>query len=397
MKVLFADDQPTTCMLLNIMLKRYGYTTIAAHDGCDAWEKLQADTEIQLVISDWRMPCMDGIELCRKVRSTDMGRYIYIILLSANQDEQAVIDALEAGADDFITKPFNPNELRVRLRAGERIVELEQALEHHLRQLRSAYEQIRADLQAAATAQRSLLPLAEEYDGYKFDWLFRPSSFVGGDIFNFFELGNHYIGFYQLDVAGHGVKAAMLSSTLYQQIMPAKTPQQPCILSRCFGDTKIPLPPAEVLHYLNNTFDSFAINPLDYFTIVYGYLHKPSGAVYLAQGGHPSPIRVDRNGYAKLCGNGGFPIGMLPEMEYETQALHLAPGERLFIYSDGVTECAALNEELFSEARLLEQLSATHQYSLRKVLTYLDNRLSEWRRRNDFDDDISVLAIERMV
>jgi phosphoserine phosphatase RsbU/P len=397
MKVLFADDQATTCLLLNIVLKRYGYTPIAAHDGLDAWEKLQADKEIQLVLSDWRMPYMDGLELCRAVRNNDMGRYIYIILLSANQDEQAVIEAMEAGADDFIAKPFNPNELRVRLRAGERIVELEQALEHNLRQLRSAYDQIHADLQAAANAQRSLLPPAEAQNGYKFDWLFHPSSFVGGDMFNFFEMGKEYIGFYQLDVAGHGVKAAMLSYTLHQQIQPARTPQQPCILSRCFGTRKIPLQPGEVLHYLNNNFDRVAVSPLDYFTIIYGYLHKPSGTVYLAQGGHPAPIHMDRNGHVHFCGEGGFPVGMLADMEYDTLSLHLAPGERLFIYSDGVTEASAPNDELFSEARLQAQLSSTHQYDLRRVLDLLDQRLIAWRRRKDFDDDISVLAIERLI
>jgi putative two-component system response regulator len=124
MQVLVADDSAVTLKMIAGGLKRSGYEVMTAKDGRQALKALRNST-CQLVVSDWQMPHMTGIELCKAVRSEDLGRYIYVILLTSNDQPQDVLEGLEAGADDFVTKPFNPPEIAMRLATGVRLLTLE--------------------------------------------------------------------------------------------------------------------------------------------------------------------------------------------------------------------------------------------------------------------------------
>lgn len=137
MKVLIAEDEAVSRHLLVSYLKQWGHQVVAAPDGAEAW-RLFREQEFPLVLSDWVMPEMDGLELIRHIRDRASGAYVYIILLTARSEKQDVIEGLEAGANDFVTKPFDRGELRVRVRAGERIIELEQELAAQNRALREA-------------------------------------------------------------------------------------------------------------------------------------------------------------------------------------------------------------------------------------------------------------------
>ncbi len=137
MKVLIAEDEAVSRHLLQVYLQLWGHEVAAAANGAEAWRLFQ-EQEFPLVLSDWVMPEMDGLELIRHIRASAAGAYVYIILLTAQAQKQDVIEGLEAGANDFVTKPFDRGELRVRVRAGERIIELEQALAAQNRALREA-------------------------------------------------------------------------------------------------------------------------------------------------------------------------------------------------------------------------------------------------------------------
>lgn len=127
MKVLIADDDPVSRKLLQNYLQKWGCEVTSAEDGAEAWSCFQRD-EFPVVITDWMMPELDGLELIRRIRSGLHGSYVYLILLTAKGQKEDLVEGMDAGADDFLTKPFDRDELRVRLRAGERIVELEQQL-----------------------------------------------------------------------------------------------------------------------------------------------------------------------------------------------------------------------------------------------------------------------------
>jgi len=128
MKILIADDDPVSSRLLDRLLVKWGYEVIAAHDGTEAWEVLQAENAPRVALLDWIMPGIDGLEICRRVRARSGQLYVYIMLLTANDKVGNLVEGLEAGADDYLTKPFHPQELRARLRVGLRMLDLESRL-----------------------------------------------------------------------------------------------------------------------------------------------------------------------------------------------------------------------------------------------------------------------------
>jgi two-component system, cell cycle response regulator len=128
--VLIAEDDPIFRRILESWFKRWDYSVTAVENGVDAWEALQKEDAPQLTVLDWMMPGMDGIEVCRKIRGRSQDVYRYVLLLTAKDDKQDVVAGLEAGADDYLTKPFDVDELRARVRAGKRILDLQAALIH---------------------------------------------------------------------------------------------------------------------------------------------------------------------------------------------------------------------------------------------------------------------------
>lgn len=219
--ILIVDDSGSYRHLLGSMLSKWGYRVLEAQDGVHALAMLETQT-INAVISDWEMPQMDGVALCHQIRQRDFGHYIYAILVTARQSIDDLVQGLESGADDFLSKPVNQSQLRARLHAAERILTLESTLAIRNQRLSSAYRQIEQDLQAAARLQRSVLPAAAlTFSGYQADWMFLPSAYVSGDLLNYFALDARHLAFYCIDVAGHGVSAAMLSWRSPESFLPA--------------------------------------------------------------------------------------------------------------------------------------------------------------------------------
>ncbi len=393
MKILVAEDNPVTQALIAMTLKKWGHEVVAVSDGEQAWETL-GRTAISFVVTDWMMPKMNGPELCKRIREADFGRYVYVILLTAKDDKTDLVEAMEAGADDFLVKPFHKDELNVRIRAGERVVQLEKRLEDRNRRLEEAYTVMRKDLEAAARVQESLLPCkAETILGIRFEWIFKPCAFVAGDIFNFFRLDENHIGFYILDVAGHGISAALLSVTLSHVLSRNVQGECPFVKAVPGSGSCSLLSPSQVVADLNRSFLSDE-DIMQYFTMVYGTADCRSGNVRMTQAGHPSPVVARKNGSIYVPGKGGFPVGMLPDAEYDEIEFRLAPGDRLVLYSDGVTECLDKRGEMFSAERLFAILRKGRGESLDTVVGRIGDSLNEWKKEEDFNDDVTLLAME---
>jgi two-component system cell cycle response regulator len=127
-KILIADDSIVSRHLLEATLRKWGYEVMVACDGAEALQLLQREDAPALIILDWMMPGMTGLEVCRRIRQRGSEPYIYILLLTSKSQKEDLIEGMDAGADDYITKPFDQNELQVRLRAGTRLVELQAEL-----------------------------------------------------------------------------------------------------------------------------------------------------------------------------------------------------------------------------------------------------------------------------
>ena len=157
MRILIAEDERITRTTLARQLQSWGHEVTAAEDGHEAWERLGA-AEFDIVITDWEMPRLSGLELVQRIREAPAGAYTYVILLTSRSNKSDIVSGIEAGADDYVAKPFDRDELRVRLLAGERIVRLERTLSKQNADLRDASERIHEGLQAAARVQQSMLP-----------------------------------------------------------------------------------------------------------------------------------------------------------------------------------------------------------------------------------------------
>lgn len=142
MRILIAEDEKISKRILDITLAKAGHDVVAVEDGLQALELIQKEVP-DMLITDWMMPELDGVELCRRVRAFNLSNYVYIILLTALTQKENIIEGLDAGADDYITKPFERTELLARVRAGERVIQLEKSLRLKNKELSEALAQVK--------------------------------------------------------------------------------------------------------------------------------------------------------------------------------------------------------------------------------------------------------------
>lgn len=392
--VLIVEDSRLYRRLLSGMLEQWGYKVSEAENGLAALQILESQP-VSLVISDWEMPEMDGLTLCREIRSRQIGHYIYVILLTARENPDDLTLGFDAGADDFLSKPVEQSELRARLHAGARILSLEATLAARNARLSEALRQIEQDLEVAARIQQSVLPAHQQrYRDYFSDWLFLPSAWVSGDIFNVFPLDNH-LGFYCVDVSGHGVGAAMMSLAVARQFLHGRAVER-----FLFTDDDEVASPAEVVRILNGRFCSDEVEIVSYFTMIYGVIDLDTGEGKLCQAGHPTPFIVSPDGEVRAVGSGGAPVGLMPDLSWTDVDFTLAAGERLCLFSDGITECENLAGEQFGPQRLQEALRHGAALGLNDLLAQFARHLIHWRSGENQEqptmaDDVSLLVIER--
>jgi DNA-binding response OmpR family regulator len=143
MKILIADDEPVSRRLLQLTLTKWGYEVILASDGNEAWQILQDQEAPPLAILDWIMPGLDGVEVCRRVRQTSTLLPVYLILLTSKTDREDVVAGLQAGANDYLTKPFDGPELQARIQVGARVVQLQTELARRVKELEEALAQVK--------------------------------------------------------------------------------------------------------------------------------------------------------------------------------------------------------------------------------------------------------------
>ncbi len=393
MKILVAEDDKVSRRLLVRTLQKWGHDVVEAPDGQQAWKTFQQQT-FPMVITDWMMPHMDGIDLVKKIRSVPTDEYVYIIMLTARAEKNDLIEGMEAGADDFLVKPVNNDELRVRLRAGERIVELEKKLSMRNHELEETNRRMRRDLEAAAKIQEALLPSSlPENHRYQVAWHFDPCDELAGDVLNFFHLDENNLGMYVLDVSGHGVAAALLAVTLSRLLSPVLD-QSSIIKTRLENPPRYAItPPREVANQLNRRFQMDA-DTGQYFTMIYGVLDVAQRKFQFVSAGHPPIILVPAEGEARQIQVPGLPIGFMEEWDYSQDEIQLHPGDRFYMYSDGIIEARNDKEKMFSKNRLTEVLGKARKLSLQESIHYTLQKLKEWTNGRPIDDDVTILGVE---
>jgi phosphoserine phosphatase RsbU/P len=397
-RILVVDDDEAIRILLGSRLRGMGHEIDTASNGLEAWERLERES-FDLLVCDWNMPLMDGVELCRRIRHAEWGSYVYVILCTAMNQKADFLAGMEAGADDFVVKPIDFADLRVRVRAAERILQLHfelsaqnKSLRELYGKLRSAYDTIERDLEAAASMQAALLPKKTEFhESIRLDWLLIPSLYLAGDMLNYFLVDGNKLVFYHLDVAGHGIPAALLSVTLNRLLMPI--PGSPIANTGATGVPGTLNSPQDVVSELNERFQS---TDDTYFTMVYGVLDTDSRALTFCQAGHPGPLLLSPDGELRRLGEGGFPVGMMPEMKYDQNHITLPAGDKLILYSDGIPECINQSGHRYTEENLFAVLKRCARSSVGDLVEAVRADVMNWHGESELSDDVSLLVMESL-
>ena len=338
MRILVAEDDPINRHLLQSTLRRWGYEVTVAADGARAWAAFE-ERDFPLVITDHQMPGLTGLELVRLIRARPGTGYVYVILLAASSGRADIIAGLEAGADDFISKPFHPAELRVRLRTGERLLRLEQALREQNRLLRDRNADMEDDLRTACEVQLALLP--QDYPSFprhvpvegshlRFFDRYWPNGAVGGDFFSVLRLSDTLAGVFLCDVMGHGVRAALVTA-MVRALLEGLRPLA--------GDPGRFL--AEMNRELLAIFGKAAV-PV-FLSAFYAIIDTTTGHLEYSNAGHPVPILARRSEMRAqfldtVEGMPGPPLGVRTDAYYAVAHSSLIPGDLLLLFTDGLLE-----------------------------------------------------------
>ncbi|WP_306432355.1 PP2C family protein-serine/threonine phosphatase [Tropicibacter sp. Alg240-R139] len=358
-QVLVVDDSRLQRRILVSSLKKWGFDVIEADCGEAALEICQISPP-DLVLSDWVMPGMSGLEFCKAVRELRNDAYSYFILLTSKSEKNEIAQGLDAGADDFLIKPVSSDELRARISAGDRILGMQRELskknrmiEDALDKLKVAHDAIDKDLIQARKIQESLVPeLTREFGSSRVSLLLKPCGHIGGDLVGMFSPGVNRLGFYSIDVSGHGITSAMMTARLGSYLSSTYF-EQNVAMERRFNRFYALRQPDEVAASLNSRLIADT-GIEEYFTMVYAIVDLRSGLLKMVQAGHPHPLVLRRDGRAEFLGDGGVPIGLLPDIPYAHFETQLSPGDRLLLYSDGFTECRLSNGEMLEPEGLLQ-------------------------------------------
>ena len=388
MRIMIVEDEQFSRQMLQGQLENLGHHVVAVAGGDQAWEFLQRE-DFPIVITDWMMPGLDGLQLVRQIRASENASYVYVIFLTAKSERSDVIQGIMEGADDFLTKPYDSDELSVRIRAGERVIELEKRLSSQNEELGRANQRMKRDLNAAAKIQRSLLPTTTpDSDVVDFAWIYQPCDELAGDMFNVFRLDSENIAFYLLDVVGHGVPAALLSVTLSRLLSP-QSGSSLLFSSEPHGSRL--LSPSELATELNKRFPMSERNEQN-FTLLYGYFNIQSRQFRYVCAGHPGPVYTPLNDRPEILDTPGYPIGIADEPDYIDQTLTLSPGDRIILYSDGLLDAQNRSGAFFGKEGLVDCVAQRHG-SLRDEVRCLHDRVVNWCDGQSPKDDISVLAM----
>lgn len=373
-QILVIDDDPAVQIFLKRMLERQGYEVILASNGEEGIAKA-ISYHPALIICDWMMPRFNGLEVCQYIKANPQLSTTFFILLTSLDSVADRVKGLDAGADDFITKPVEQNELQARVRAGLRLHQVS-------RDLQTQKHILEAELAEAAEYVRSLLP-SPMTEPLSINFRFIPSRQLGGDCLDYYWLDPDYLAIYLLDTAGHGLRAALPSISVLNLLR-----------SHALKGLNY-YQPSEVLRALNDTFQMNYQND-KYFTIWYGVYNRAKRRLTYASAGHPPAVLISGTSptttVVKRLKTPGMPVGMFPQVNYVDDFCHIEDSSCLYIFSDGAYEITLDDGTLWNLDAFIEMLVKSEE-SFEGKLDQILNYINFINSKEAFDDDLSIIKL----
>ncbi len=387
MQVLAVDDNKSNCVLLGRYLKKWGYEPCLFTDSREAYELMLNTAEPLVALVDWMMPEMSGIDICEKIRAERPNFPLYIILLTAKSDENDIVKGLGSGADDYIPKPFNPRELRSRIASGRRIIRLEEDLLVRERELKKANERLKkslhrieAEIDAGKKVQFAMLPPNNiHYDDYFFCHYLKPSAKLSGDFLDYFWIDEHRLGFYFIDVAGHGSFSAFITVHIKCYITSFIEKQDRA--NDIFDH------PDDFIANINRMVLEEGLGK--HLTLFYGIIDTRSNHMIYSNGGQfPFPILKQNQKTDFLCCQ-SLPVGVVDDAPFTRYEQKLSENFDFYLFSDGILE-------ILPPRNLREK----QQYLLQKVSSFegkLEQLIQQLglHEQDELPDDVAIFKIKR--
>ncbi len=379
-KILVVDDEidlePLVRQKFRRQIRDGIYQFLFAFNGLEALAKLIEYPEIGIILSDINMPEMDGLTLLSKLKELK-NPGLKTVIVSAYGDMENIRTAMNRGAFDFVTKPVNFEDLEITInKTLEEILQIRQSQEEH-DQLIS----IRQDLNTAREIQQAILPKIFPPFPNRTDFEIFASMVaakeVGGDFYDFFMIDHDRLGFVIGDVSGKGVPAAIFMAV-------SRT------LIRANGLKG--MAPDECMNYVNNLLCNESVSCM-FVTVFYGILNTANGEVEYVNGGHNPPYILSSAGIHKVEMTGGPILGCMEDFNYKSKKIKLIPGDRLFLFTDGVTEAFNTLDEAYGDERLESYLASRLSIPVKEVVRESMEEVTIFSSGMSQSDDITYLAI----
>jgi serine phosphatase RsbU (regulator of sigma subunit) len=393
MKILIAEDDNVTRFVLATTLEKLGHEVVAAENCLMALEAFQKDY-FPVLIADWMMPGMDGLMLCREIRKLASENYTYIVMLTSLEGKANHLEAMDAGVDDFMTKPFDTDQLKSRIHVAERIIGLQRRVAEGVRELREKSEQMEEELQMAQELQRALLPqkfpsfprgTSPTESAIKFSSFYCPKAAVSGDFFTVNHISDTTVAVFIADVMGHGVRAGLITAMI-------------SALVEKFSE--VAADPAEMLTRINRSLLTILRHSESTLFVTGFYLVADiaGSQILYANAGHPEPFLLNRlRGELQSMsanGRGGPPLGLFDDAGYGNCECPMSPDDFIMLFTDGLFEVQAADEQMYSRERLENAVRNRVSLPSAKILTELLGEIREFSKHNEFTDDVCLLGVD---
>lgn len=373
--VLVVDDKSENLRLLSRMLTERGYIVRAANSGFRALESVKLSPP-NIVLLDIRMPDVDGYEVCRQLKADPQYQEIPVIFISALEEIQDKVKGFEVGGVDYITKPFQFEEVIARL-------ETHLALRRYQKELENAKRRLEAELELAGTLQSSMLPGQEvRIPGFQFAAELKSARETSGDFFDVFPLDPDHMGVILADVVDKGAAAALLmalSRTLVRTFAPEHCDR-----------------PERVLETVNRRMLLDTATTW-FVTTFYAVIDLKSGLLTYSNAGHNPPIYLGErvSGAVKTLEKTGLPLGISNDRAWSKKELQMEPGSLLFLYTDGVTDLRNDKGEFFGLERLVKTLQTWKGREAQEIRSGLLDELARFMGSAPQADDMAFMLLIR--
>ena len=383
-RILVVDDNDDNRYTLTLYLDLEGYTNVeTAQDGEEAIARLQT-AEFDLVLLDVMMPKVDGYQVLTWVKSQPRLHDLPVIMISALNEMNSVVRCIELGAVDYLLKPFNPVLLKARLGSTLEKKRLRDQIDAHLARLEQEVEAARR-LQMAMVPQSFPKPSAAF--PLELNASMEPAREVGGDLYDFFVTEDGKLCFLVGDVSGKGMPAALFMART-KSLIRITTELMRARHGAAAG-------PAEIIARVNRELCQDNSDMM-FVTLFFAMIEPATGELEFCNAGHNAPYRLNGKTVETIEGGKGIILGVRPDAVYTTGRLALAPGDGVYLFTDGVTEAADPADELFSEQRLEGVLRGSAGLSTADIVKSVTEAVRKFVGTALPSDDITMLALRRL-